>query len=139
MKKYLRQNMNVFEKIDWLKQLSAEAIGVSDTTILRRMLGRLRRKGSAEFRKYNILKLTQQELILDQLLKAHEVSPKTAYTWFLLLKAPPEVIESGRKDLISQNAMVRQCVGVRGKSLDPEHEKLGQEIIQDIIRLIEVI
>ncbi len=139
MKKYLRQNMNVFEKIEWLKQISSEAIGVSETTVLRRMLSRIRRKGSAEFRKYNILKLTQQELILDQLLKAHEVSPKTAYTWFLLLKAPKEVIESGQKDKLSQNEMLRRCVGVRQKSADPEHEKLGQEIIHDIIKLIEVI
>ena len=138
MKKYLRHNRSVFEKIEWLKQLSAEAIGVSDVATLRRMLSHLRRKGSAEFLKFGILKLSQQELILDQLLKANEVSPKTAYTWFLLLRAPPEVIESAQKDEISFNEMRRKCVGVRKKST-PEEEALGKEIIQDIIRLIEVI
>lgn len=138
MKKYLRQNMNVFEKIEWLKQLSAEAIGVSDEAVLRRMLSKLRRKGTAEFRKFGILRLSQQELILDQLLKANEVSPKSAYSWFLLLRAPPEVIESGRKDRLSQNEMLRRSSGVRQKST-PEQEALGKEILQDIIRLIEVI
>ena len=138
MKKYLRQNMNVFEKVEWLRKLSTEAIGVSDTRLLRRMIGRIRRKGTAEFRKYGILKMSQQEIILDQLLKSNEVSPKTAYNWFLLLKAPTEVIESGRKDKLSQNEIARRCVGVLQKS-DPEHEKLGQEILQDIIKLIEVI
>lgn len=138
MKKYLRYNMNTFEKVEWLKRLSAEAIGVSDEVILRRMLSRIKRKGSAEFRKYNILKLTQQEIILDQLLKANEVSPKSAYTWFLLLRAPKEVIESGQKDQLSQRKMLSFCKSVRQKS-DPAKEKLGQEILQDIIRLIEVI
>ena len=139
MKRYLRHNMNTFEKLEWLKQLAADAIGVSDMVVLRRMISRLRRKGTAEFRKYGVLKLTQQELVLDQILRANEVSPKTAYTWFLLLKAPKEVVESGQQDRLSQNEMLRRCRSVRQKSASPEHEKLGQEIIQDIIKLIEVI
>lgn len=137
MKKYLRHNMGTFDKIEWLKQLASEAIGVSDEAVLRRMLGRLRRKGTAEFRKYGILKLSQQELILDQLLRSNEVSPKSAYTWFLLLRAPQEVIENGQKDHISQNEMLRQSAGIRKKS-EPEQEALGKEILADIIRLIEV-
>ena len=138
MKRYLRHNMNVFEKIEWLKQLAADAIGVTDFLVLRRMISRLRRKGTAEFRKYGVLKFTQQELVLDQILKANEVSPKTAYRWFFLLKAPKEVIESGQQDRISQNEMLRRYSSVRRKS-DPEQDKLGQEIIQDILKLIEVI
>ncbi len=138
MKRYLRHNMNVFEKIEWLKQLATDAIGVSDIATLRRMISRLRRKGTAEFKKYGILKFTQQELILDQLLKANEVSPKTAYRWFFLLRAPKEVIESGQQDRISQNEMLRRYRSVRQKS-DPEQDKLGQKIIQDIIKLIEMI
>jgi len=130
--------MNVFEKIEWLKQLAADAIGVTDFLVLRRMISRLRRKGTAEFRKYGVLKFTQQELVLDQILKANEVSPKTAYRWFFLLKAPKEVIESGQQDRISQNEMLRRYSSVRRKS-DPEQDKLGQEIIQDILKLIEVI
>ena len=138
MKNYLRHNMNVFDKIEWLKRLSKEAIGVSDEATLRRMLSRLRRKGTAEFSKYGFLKLTQQELILDQLLKSNEVSPKAAYKWFLFLRAPKEVIESGLKDRISQNEMLRRSKGLL-KKFDPQHEALGKEIIQDIIKRMEAI
>lgn len=51
MKKYLQDNMNAFEKVNWLKQLCSEAIGVSDAAVIQRMLSRLRRKGSAELKK----------------------------------------------------------------------------------------
>lgn len=79
MKKYLRDNRNVFQKVDWLRDLASQAIGVSEDAVLRRMLGRLRRKGTAEYKKYGVLKFSREELILDQILKAQEVSPKTAY------------------------------------------------------------
>ena len=138
MKKNLRHNMNVFQKVEWLKQLASEAIGVSEEAVLKRMLGRLKRKGNAEFKKYGILRFSQQELILDQILKANEISPRTAYIWFLAIRNPEEVLEKGRRDELSQNQMVKLSRFVRPKS-DPKHEALGKEIIQDIIRLIEVI
>jgi len=139
MKKHLRDNRNVFQKIEWLRELASQTIGVSNDAALRRMLGRLRRKGKAEFKKYGVLTFTREELVLDQVLKAQEVSPKTAYGWLLLLRrAPQEVLESGHRDEISLNEMFRQCKGVRQKRT-PEEEKLAQEILQDIMRLIEVI
>jgi len=137
MKKYLRHNMSVFQKVEWLKRLSSEAIGVSDNEVLTHMLSRLRRKGTAEFRKYGVLRLSQNELILDQLLKGNKVSPKTAYIWFLLMRAPKMDLESGDEEGLSQNELLRRCAG--RLRMSPEKEKLGKEIIRDIIKLMEVI
>ena len=137
MKKYLRNNMNLFDKIEWVKQLSTDAIGISDEAVLRRMLGRLYRKGSGQVKKFGVLQLSQQELILDQLLKSQEVSPRSAYRWFLLAKAPKEVCELGREDKITQNEIQRRLRGVLQKS--PEQDKFSKEIIQDIIKVVEVV
>jgi len=137
MKKYLRNNMNLFSKIEWVKQLSTDAIGISDEVVIKRMLGRLYRKGTSQIKKYGILQLSQPELILDQLLKSNEVSPRSAYRWFLLAKAPKEVCELGREDKISQNEIQRRLQGVLQKS--PEQDKLSKEIIQDIIKVVEVV
>ena len=136
MKKYLRNNMNMFDKIDWIKQLASDAIGVSDEVVLRRMLSRLCRKGRGLVRKYGVLHFSQQELILEQLLKSNEVSPLSAYRWFLLIRAPEEISELGQKSKISQNEIERRMQGVRQKS-DPEREKLGREILLDIVRIVE--
>lgn len=136
MKKYLRNNMNLFDKVEWVKRLSAEALGISEEAHLRRMLRHLARKGTSQAKKFGVLGFSQQELILDQLLKSNEVSPRTAYNWFIYIKAPEEVCELGREGKISQNEIKRRAGGVLRKS-DPEHEKLGKEILQDIIRLVE--
>lgn len=136
MKKYLRNNMNLFDKVEWVKQLASEAIGVSDVIILKRMLRHLWHKGSVGKNKYGVSKFSQQEIILDQLLKSNEVSPRSAYRWFSLIHAPEEVCELGREGKISQNEIQRIASRVLQKS-DPEHEKLGKEILQEIIRIIE--
>jgi len=137
MKKYLRSNMNLFDKVEWLKTLSREAIGVSDEDVLRRILRRLYCKGSGDIKRYGVLQFSQQELILDQLLKSNEVSPRSAYRWFSLLKAPKDVCELGRSGKITQNEMEQRSSALLRKS-DPEHEKLGKEIIQDITKVVEV-
>ena len=36
MKKYLRNNMNLFDKVEWVKKLASEAIGVSDEAVLKK-------------------------------------------------------------------------------------------------------
>ena len=137
MKKYLRNNMNLFDKVEWVKQLASEALGVSDEAILKKMLRHLWCKGSIRAAKYGVLRFSQQEIILDQLLKSNEVSPRSAYRWFSLIKAPEEVCELGREGKISQNEIQRRASGLLRKS-DPEHEKLGKEILQDIIRIVEM-
>jgi hypothetical protein len=136
MKKYLRNNMTLFDKVEWLKRLSSEAIGVSDEALLRGMLRRLSRKGSGSINKYGVLRFSQQELVLDQLLKSSEVSPRSAYRWFSLLKAPIEAHELGRCGKLSQNQIEKQYSKVLRKS-DPEQDKLGKEILQDIIKVVE--
>jgi len=45
MKKYLRHSMTLFDKVDWIVRLSAEAIGVSDKAII---------KGANLYRSYNV-------------------------------------------------------------------------------------
>ena len=137
MKKYLRNNMNLFDKVEWVKQLASEAIGISDETVLKRMLRHLWSKGNVRTNKYSVLRFSQQEIILDQLLKSNEVSPRSAYRWFSLVKAPEEVCELGREGKISQNEIQRRASGLLRKS-DPEHEKLGKEILQNIIRIVEM-
>lgn len=135
MQKYLRNNMGLFDKVAWVKDISYQAIGVNDQAVLRQMLRHISRKGSGKMVKYGVLKFSQQELILDQLLKSHQVSPRTAYNWFLYIRAPEEVCELGREGKISQNEIKkRMATGLR-KS-DPEHEKLGKEILLDIIKLV---
>ena len=137
MRKYLRSNMNLFDKVEWLKTLSREAIGVSDEAVLRRMLRRLYHKGSGNLKQYGVLQFSQQELILDQLMKSNEVSPRTAYNWFLYIRVPEEVCDLGRSGKISQNEIKRCSETVLRKS-DPEQDKLGKEILQDIVRVVEV-
>ena len=137
MKKYFRNNMNMFDKIEWLKKLSQDAIGISDEATLRRMLKRLSVKGSTKYiKKYGISQFTQQELILDQLMKSNEVSPRTAYNWFLYIRASKEVCDLGRKGAISQNDIKRHLYSGLQKP-DQEHEKLGKEIIRDILKIVE--
>ena len=137
MKKYLRNNMNLFDKVEWVKKLASEAIGVSDEAVLKKMLRHLWHKGSVGTKKYGVLRFSQQEIILDQLLKSNEVSPRSAYRWFSLIKVPEEVCELGREGKISQNEIQRRASGLLRKS-DPEHEKLGKEILQDIIKIVEM-
>ena len=135
MHKYLRNNKNLFDKVEWVKELSSQAIGVTDTDVLRQMLRHISRKGSGKILKYGSLKFSQQELILDQLLKSQQVSPRTAYNWFLYIRAPEEACELAREGKISQNEIKRRMEAGLRKS-DPEHEKLGKEILQDIIKLV---
>ncbi|MDP3699236.1 MAG: hypothetical protein Q8R47_06665 [Nanoarchaeota archaeon] len=137
MKKYLRNNMNLFDKVEWVKQLSSEAIGVTDNIILKKMLRRLCDKSKVSAMKYGVLRFSQQELILDQLLKDNEVSPRSAYRWFSLLQVPENVRQLGEECKISQNEIMHLSSNERLKS-DPEHEKLGKEILQDIIRIVEM-
>ena len=137
MKKYLRHNMTMFDKVEWVKQLCSEAVGISDEAVIKKMLGRISRKGMCKLNKFGMLKFSQKELVLDQLLKSNEVSPRSAYRWFLLLKVPKEVRELGQENRISQNEIVRRSFNVRQKS-DPAKEKLDKEILQDIVKLVEV-
>ena len=137
MKKYLRNNMNLFDKVEWIKLLSSEAIGVNDNVILKKMLRRLCDKSKISTLKYGVLRFSQQELILDQLLKDNEVSPRSAYRWFSLLYVPKNVRQLGEECKISQNEIIRLSRKERLKS-DLEHEKLGKEILQDIIRIVEM-
>ena len=136
MKKYMRNNMNVFDKVEWVKQLTSEALGIENETAIRRMLSHLRRKGSASMKKYGVLKFTQQELILDQLLKANEVSPRAAYNWFILVRCSENVRDLGMQDLITQNEIGNRMKGLLRKS--PEQEKLGKEILNDIAKIVGV-
>lgn len=136
MKKYLRNNMNLFDKVEWVKQLSSEAIGITDNVILKKMLRRLCDKSKISTKKYGVARFSQQELILDQLLKDNEVSPRSAYRWFSLLQVPENVRQLGQECKISQNEIVRLSRNERLRS-DPEHEKQGKEILQDILRLVE--
>lgn len=136
MKKYLRHNTNVFDKVELVKRLCSEAIGISDEAVIRKILGHLRYKGAGKFKKYGVLRFSQRELVLDQLLKSNEISPRTAYGWFNLMQAPKEVCELGQNDKISQNEMKRRMQGVLQKS--PEQEKLGKEILQDILKIVEM-
>lgn len=136
MKKYLRNNMNLFDKVEWVKKLSSEAIGVSDEVILKKMLRRLCDKGRVSTKKYGVARFSQQELLLGQLLKDQEVSPRSAYRWFRLLKVSENVRQLGENCQISQNEIARLSRNERLKS-DPEHEKLGKEILRDIIKLVE--
>ncbi|MBW2972797.1 hypothetical protein KY346_00210 [Candidatus Woesearchaeota archaeon] len=136
MKKYLRNNTNLFDKVEWVKQMCSEAIGVSDEVIIRKMLSKLRTKGTAKFSRYGVLRLSQRELVLDQLLKSNEISPRTAYSWFILIRAPKDVCELGRNDKISQNEMKRRMKGFLQKR-HPEQEKLRKEIMKDILKVVE--
>lgn len=136
MKKYMRNNMTVFDKVDFVKKLSSEAIAVTNEEVLRKMLRRLCKKGSCQASKYGILKFSQQELILDQILKSNEISPRTAYNWLLYAKAPEEVCELGRKGKISQNEIKRR-MSESLRSPNPEQEKLGQQILEEIRKLVE--
>lgn len=136
MKKYLRNNMTLFDKVEMVKQLASETIGISSEDVLRKMLRRLCKKGSCQSSKYGILKFSQQELVLDQILKSSEISPRTAYNWFLCIKAPEEVCELGREGKISQNEIKRRRADILQKS--PEQDKLSQEILEDIRKLVEV-
>ncbi len=137
MKKYLRNNMNLFDKVEWVKQLCADAIGVSEDEVIRKMLGRLRKRGVVQKRKYGLGRFTQQELILDQLLKSNEVSPRTAYRWFCMLKAPKEILEIGKENELSQNEILRRSQGVLQK-VTPEQQELGEEIRQEILKLVRL-
>src|SRR3989344_9571132 len=87
MKKYLRNNMNLFDKVEWVKHLATDAIGISEEAVLRKMLRHLARKGTSQVNKFSITRFSQQELILDQVLKSNEVSPRTAYNWFIYMRA----------------------------------------------------
>ena len=137
MEKNLRNNMNLFDKVEWVKKLASEAIGVSDEETLRRLLRRLYSKGMGQYKRYGVLKYTKEELVLDQLLKDYQVSPRTAYRWFMFLKAPQDVRQLAKENMISQNELERRSQGLLLKST-PEQEKLGKEIIQRICALIEV-
>lgn len=71
--------MNLFDKVEFVKKLASESVGTSEERILRPMLRRIGRKGVTKAKKYGVSRYSQQELILDQILKANEISPRTAY------------------------------------------------------------
>ena len=138
MKKYLRENMSLQQKIDFIKQLINDSIGINDLFLIKKMIGRLSRYNTPRVNKYNISRLNQNEDVVRQILDEQEISPKSAYRWFLLLEQPKDVIDLVHSGQISINEAIRRSQKIK-REIDPEHTKLGKEIIEEIRKLVEEI
>ena len=138
MKKYIRCNMSLQQKIDFLRKLIYDATGIDDLVLIKKMVNRLSRYGLPEVSKYSFSRLSEQEKIVRQILEVNEISPKSAYKWLLLLGQPQSLIDLVNSGNISMNEMTRRCTKIK-REIDPEHEKLGKEIIDDITKLVEAI
>jgi len=121
----------LFEKIDFIRKIVFEATKIQDDAVITRMLARLCRKGGGYYRQFSVLNLTNNEIILGELLKTHKISPKTAYKWFLILRSKGDVLERLKNNEISAS---EAYLLERQRKQYPE--QLGKEIKEEIIELI---
>ena len=121
----------LFDKIDFIRKIVFEAMKVEDDAVITRMLSRLSKKGTGYYRHFGVLNLSNNEIILGELLKSHNISPITAYKWFLLLRSKKDVLEKLQNNEIS---------AVKAASLKRDSKNLssikGREIIDEINLLI---
>lgn len=136
MKQPIRRKENFLDKKYFVKSLIFKAVGIENDVRIRKMLRHLCSYDGMAFNKYGERKLTNEEMIVAQILKQNQLSPRTVYRWFCLVKAPKETLELVKNNQISMNELVKLSRNLR-KRKDPELEKLGKEIIQDIIKVVE--
>lgn len=129
------RRMSLFEKVDFVRRLVVEVLGVDNDEVILRMLSRLAHK-SGVLRRYGGFYYTREEQVLGQLLADHGMSSKTVYTWFLLSRSPKNLLEMYRSGEISQNQLLR----MKERRAAPRHDKaLEAEILNDVKRLIEAL
>ncbi len=131
MEKDELKKLPLFEKIDFIRKIVFEATKIQDDVVITRMLARVSRRGKGYYRQFSVLKLTNNEIMLEELLKTHKISPRTAYKWFLLLRSKPDVLEKLREGEITA---VDAYMTNRERRQYPK--QLGREIKEEIIELI---
>jgi len=80
--------MNVFEKVKGVREVVSDVypeLGVDELT---RIVGFLANNWHGKKRKSHV-KLSQQQLMIYELLMRNGYNPATVYKWFLLADAPP--------------------------------------------------
>lgn len=131
MEKEELKKLPLFDKIDFIRKIVFEATKIQDDVVITRMLARTSRRGKGYYRQFSVLKLTNNEIILEEVLKTHKISPRTAYKWFLLLRSKSDVIEKLRDgEITASDAYLTN----RERRQYPK--RLGKEIKEEIIELI---
>jgi len=121
----------LFEKIEFIRKIVFEATKIQDDALITRMLARLCKKGRGYYRQFSVLKLTNNEMIFGELLKTHNISPQTAYKWFLLLRSKPDIIEK-----LKNNEISAEKAFLTNRERRQYPKQLGKEIKEEIIELI---
>ncbi len=132
MQKYFRNNRSLLSKVDFIRHLCNEAIGDTSNEYITKMLGRLRLRGTEYVKKYGEIHYTNHELILDQLLRSNEISPRSAYRWFILLRAPKKLIERVEQGELSIIRLEKECQTLRRKDA-PQYKELEEKILKQIM------
>ena len=128
-----QDKQNFLDKKEFLKSLIYEALRLDNEVRIRKIVRRLCEKDSTRVSLYRNCDLSSDELVVDHILKQCKISPRTAYRWFSLSRAPKEVLELVQNGKISMNEAQRLCAKV--KKNDPETEKLGWEIMEKVAKI----
>jgi len=127
--------MSLQQKVDFLRKLIFDATGINDLVLIRRMIGRLSKYGLPKVNKFGMPMKDETTIIVGTILDQQKVSPKTAYRWLLVLKQPQEILNQINSGEISMNKAILMKREEK-RTIDPEHEKLGKEILSDMIKLV---
>jgi len=121
----------LFEKIEFIRKVVFEATKIQDDQVITKMLARISRKGRGYYRQFSVLNLTNNEIVMEQLLKTHKLSPHTVYKWFLLLRSKPDVLSKLR-----EGEMTAKDAFLTNRERKQYPKQLGREIKEEIIELI---
>ncbi len=129
------RKLSLFEKTSFVRRLALDILGIDNDEAILRIVARLSHK-AGYVRKYGGFSFSREEEIMGRILDEHKISSKTVYTWFLLARAPKNVLELYQKGEISQTQLIRMKERVPGL---PRDRALAHEIIGEIRRLVEVL
>jgi len=136
MDKDFKNNKNFLEKKEFLKSRIFDALRIDKDIKICKMLRHIWAVGGLGFNIYRVTKLSEEEIIVAQILKECKISPRTGYRWFTLSRAPKETLENCLTQNISMNKFRKMWKGLKGRNIDEEKEKLGKELISDICSVV---
>jgi hypothetical protein len=122
------------EKVDFVKDLARQTLQVENNDwYLCKVLTKLAHANDSYLKKYGAKKLTTDELLFLQVLRENGLKPHTVYTWFLLMRCPPEI----RAKVVAGEISQREAMSASINQKELPNRQLEMEIVQEIRHVME--
>jgi hypothetical protein len=116
------KKMDIFQKVDMLKELIKKNVGKIEPDEFYVIIEKLGNRWHYKNKRKDGLTLTDKETAIYELMLNNNINPSTAYKWLLVINSPPDILHKVRTGLIGLREALKSRKIYRGVGSNAERD-----------------